>query len=137
MRKKLGDPSLNMTPMIDVVFQMIIFFVCTAALEKQSFDEDVELEWARDGQKVEETHPLTVNVNVRSNGDITIAGAIMTQGQFKQIMRHTVNNYGAGNIPVVIRGDLRSFHSHIRSVMDICKSLGIWKVSFAAIKEKG
>lgn len=137
MRKKLGEPSLNMTPMIDVVFQMIIFFVCTAQLEQQQFDEAVQLEWARDGQAIEDAAPLTVQVNVRRDGAITIGGALMDRTTFRGIMRNTVRRYGAANIPVVIRGDRESVHGAIRDVMDICKEMGIWRVSFAAIKEQG
>ena len=137
MRKKLGDPELNMTPMIDVVFQMIIFFVCTAELDKQTFDKNVILEWAKNGQEVEEVHPLTVTVNVRENGDVTLGGTGLSIDGFRAFMTTMAGRYGGQNIPVVIRGDRNSRHVHIKSVMDVCKGVGIWKVSFAAIKEEG
>ena len=45
-RKTQENPALDMTPMIDVVFELIIFFVVTLT-EAQKKDETIELE---DGQ---------------------------------------------------------------------------------------
>ena len=36
MRKRTEEPGINMTPMIDVVFQLIIFFVTTVDLEAKT-----------------------------------------------------------------------------------------------------
>jgi len=136
MKRQKPLPGINMTPMIDVVFQMIIFFICTSELEKVSFDEQITLEWARDAQQVEQQNPLTVTVNVRDNGTISISGIELSSlALFRGIMENTVARHGTG-VPVVIRGDLNASHQHIRQVMDVCKSVGIWKVSFAAVKAK-
>ena len=137
MRRKLGEPAINMTPMIDVVFQMIIFFVCTAELDKMVLDKNVVLEWARHGQAEDEKHPLTVTVNVRANGDVTLGGTRLSMAGFHGFMRTMANRYGGQNIPVIIRGDQSVEHSHISAIMDVCKGVGIWKVSLAAIKQKG
>ena len=42
-RKAQENPALDMTPMIDVVFELIIFFVVTLT-EAQKKDETIELE---------------------------------------------------------------------------------------------
>ena len=47
-RKPQQDPKLDMTPMIDVVFELIIFFVVTL-VEAQRKDETIELEDGRHG----------------------------------------------------------------------------------------
>ena len=49
MSKKLQEnPALDMTPMIDVVFELIIFFVVTL-VEAQRKDETIELEDGKHG----------------------------------------------------------------------------------------
>ncbi len=137
MRKQKPLPEINMTPMIDVVFQMIIFFICTIELEKDLFDENVELAWAKDAQAVEEQDPATVTVNLLMDGKITMAGTtIPNLPTFKALMKNSVNRQGSG-FPVVIRGDARVSHHYVRELMDVCKSIGIWKVSFAALKSEG
>ena len=49
-------------------------------------------------------------------------------------MKARVNRLGY-NFPVLVRGDKRAKHKDIRKVMDICASVGIWKIQFAAIQE--
>ena len=125
-----------MTPMIDVVFQMIIFFICTIDLDKEKFDKNVTLEWARTAEAVEDQDPLTITVNVRQDGVITIGGTRLNPGAFRAILRNAVARYGT-RVPVVIRGDRDVLHGRVRELMDACKSVGIWKVSFAAIVSEG
>jgi len=36
----------------------------------------------------------------------------------------------------VIRGDLTTKHEAIKRVMDLCGKAGLWKIRFAALKEK-
>jgi len=136
MKRRKELPGLNMTPMIDVVFQMIIFFICTSELEKQSMDEQVALEWARDAHAVEKQHPLTVIINIRKDGTVHISGSKLKMTTLKGVMENTVTRHG-NSVPVVIRGDLNVSHQSIRDVMDLCKGVGIWKISFAAMKSKG
>ena len=38
--------------------------------------------------------------------------------------------------PVVIRGDVTTSHEDIKRVMDLCGKAGLWKLRFAALKEK-
>ena len=129
-------PGVNMTPMIDVVFQMIIFFICTSELEKFDIDKSVELQQAPHGRQVDQQNPLTVTVNVRDDGAILISGFQLSAAQFRGVMATSVARHGTG-IPVVIRGDRRAAHQQISTVMDVCKDVGIWRVSFAAIKQEG
>ncbi len=136
MRKQKPLPGVNMTPMIDVVFLIIIFFICTMDLEKDKFDENVILAWARSAQAVGQEDPLTVTVNVREDGTIKIGKRLMSARTFQAIMQKTVNRYGTG-VPVVIRGDRLVLHEHISRLTGVCKSVGIWKVKFAAIISEG
>ena len=121
--------------MIDVVFQMIIFFICTSEMEKTAVDEQVELEWARDAKQVDKQDPLTVTINVRKDGTAHIAGSELDRATLQGVMENMVARHGNA-VPVVIRGDLHTAHRSIRQVMDICKRVGIWKLRFAAIKAK-
>lgn len=125
-----------MTPLIDVVFQMIIFFICTIELEKDIFDPAVTLAWARDAHAAQERDPRTVTVNLREDGTVIIGGTRLPNvATFRALMQNSVNRHGTG-IPVVVRGDRDVSHEKVRQLMDACKSVGIWRVSFAALKDK-
>ncbi|NKB24708.1 MAG: hypothetical protein GKR87_10115 [Kiritimatiellae bacterium] len=136
-RRKRNNVSddVNLTPMIDVVFQMIISFVCTVELEKLSLNESIRLALSPHGPAVEKKDPRTVTVDVDQNGKIYFGSTRLSPELFLQIMRKTVSDYGQ-DVPVVIRGDGKTKHDDIRKVMDACKGAGLWRVKFAAIKDK-
>jgi len=125
--------DIDMTPMIDVVFQLIIFFIVTIKME-QDVNPDIVLANAKWGPVIKEEDPRTMVVEVSQRGWISIHGAQLTRTKFLDIMTGRLKRYGA--FPVLIRGDYRAKHEDIRAVMDICSQIGIWRINFAAIKEK-
>lgn len=129
-----GGGDINMTPMIDIVFQMIIFFVLTVEMDRDSLDERIQLAMAPHGPLVEERDPRTVTIDVNSRGDLSISRVPLSPQQLYFIMRNTVGIYGQ-QLPVVIRGDVDVTHQHVKNAMDICTRAGLYRISFAAIKQ--
>jgi len=125
--------EVNMTPMIDVVFQLMIFFIVTIKLE-QNINPEIKLELAKHGPVIKEEDPRTMVVEVNQRGWISIHGAQLTKQKFWEIMKARYDRHGV--FPVLIRGDWRAKHNDIRAVMDICTGIGIWRINFAAIKER-
>lgn len=123
-----------MTPMIDVVFQLIIFFVCTVELERQAIDESIRLSMAPHGPAVEQKDPREVVVEVDDRGRISIARNYMNEAFLRNLLRNVVISHGQ-TTPVIIRAAGGARHEDIRRVMDACAYAGLWKVSFAAVKE--
>jgi biopolymer transport protein ExbD len=125
--------EVDMTPMIDVVFQLIIFFIVTIKMD-QDVNKEIELPPSPRGPMIEEEDPRTMIVEVDQHGWISIRGAQLSHQQFLNIMRARYKRFG--EFPVLIRGDRRAEHKHIKAVMDICTSANLWRINFAAIKEK-
>jgi biopolymer transport protein ExbD len=134
-KPKLGDAQMDMTPMIDVVFQLIIFFVVTADMSNKANDTLVRMAMAPNGAVEEQKDPRTVTVDVLQDGKIQITKTTLSDGQLLSILNKARNESGQGT-PVVIRGDWAVKHEDIRKVMDICGRAGLWKIRFAALKEK-
>ncbi|NCC51739.1 MAG: biopolymer transporter ExbD [Spartobacteria bacterium] len=130
-----GEDGVNMTPMIDVVFQMIIFFVCTADLDRKAFDEKIKLALSPHGPAVEKKDPRTVTVEVDKRGVIKLGQVAVPYTTFVSMLRKTVAEYGQ-TTPVVIRADGATKHEDVKRVMDACSQAGLWKVKFSATKEK-
>jgi biopolymer transport protein ExbD len=135
MRKREEEMGLNMTPMIDVVFQLIIFFVVTIAQQQKELEMELRLAMAPDGKAVEKKDPRTINVDVDDEGRVYIARQRLSIPALRAILRQSVNRHGQ-TLPVVIRGDLSARHEYIRRVIDTCSEAGLWRIKFAAIKEK-
>ena len=134
-RKKQEDPKAEMTPMIDVVFQLIIFFVVTL---KMSDDKDttIKLEDGKAGIPLtqEELPPSQLTIDIAKNGRVSLSNITLSDQMLAQKIRERKDRYGA-EFPCMIRADWRTKHRDVKRVMDICTANGVWKLSFVAIKE--
>ncbi len=135
MKKKYPDAKLDMTPMIDVVFQLIIFFVTTVDMDNKAMETNVRMAMAPNGPVEDVKDPRTVMVDVVKDGTIQIMKTRISEGQLFTILNNARKSSGQST-PVVIRGDLTTKHEAIKRVMDICGKAGLWKIRFAALKEK-
>lgn len=135
MKKQYPDARLDMTPMIDVVFQLIIFFITTVDMESKALETKVRMAMSPHGPVEEVKDPRTVVVDVEADGTIKIQRTALSEGQLLAILRKAVVASGQST-PVVIRGDFAAKHDQIKRVMDICGKAGLWKLRFAALKEK-
>ncbi len=135
MKKKLEDPDINMTPMIDVVFQLMIFFIVTIKLNEQ-INEDIILEDAVHGPILQDINdPRLFVVEVDRRGMITIHGRPHSTGQLRNLLLMRRKRYGTTQFPVLIRADYRARHQDVRKVMDTCTDVGIWRLDIMAVKE--
>ncbi len=134
IKRSSEEVKLNMTPMIDIVFQLIIFFVVAAEMEKHSFDQRIQLAASPDGPAIEKRDPRTIVIDVNDRGVVSIARTPMSLPVLTSVLRQSVASYGA-TTPVHIRGDRRTDHEFIRRVLDACGEAGIWRITFIAIKE--
>lgn len=136
--KKRSTDSVNLTPMIDIVFQMIIFFVFTVDLDREKFDTRIEVPDAEQAPTIEEFEPSTIYVQVLASGDIQIGTAIFQPHQFRNLIRNTVQRHGrrGQDIPVMIYADGRALHSHLKQVMDIASEEGLWKINIVGMVER-
>ena len=105
-RKLTENPQLDMTPMIDVVFELIIFFVVTLKMAQEK-DETIRLEDGKHGIILtpEELPPGHMIVDIAKNGRISMNNGTMTPEQVGQRVKDRYRRYG--EFPVLIRADYR------------------------------
>lgn len=133
-RKAQENPQLDMTPMIDVVFELIIFFVVTLT-QCTAKDETIRLEDGRHGIELtpDEMPPTQMTVDVARNGRISMGDITFTPEQIGQRVKERKRKFG--EFPVLIRADKNVRHEAVARVMNVCTANGIWKISFMAIHE--
>ncbi len=151
-RKTEGGVDLDMTPMIDVVFQLIIFFVVTLKTA-DTINPDIELEYGKNGPQLKADEykipPVTIEVKRykrptdflkkagRPTGRIiSINGSVMSLDQLRAMLRQIASRRGT-NFPLLIRADKDTPHEDVRAVMNVCNEIGIWQVSFLAMIKPG
>ena len=132
MRKNLfqaapeEEAEINLTPMLDVVFIMLIFFIVTASFVKES-GLDVNRPDAPTAVKKENANIL---VAIGSNNEIWInRRRIDPRAVRANIERmHAENPKGS----VVIQADKKSTNEMLVVVMDAARQAGVYNVSIAA-----
>ena len=126
---------MNMTPMIDVVFQLIIFFVVTLKMTETT-NPDIILEDGKHGEIITaDNQPTqTVTIEVSRRGRISISNATLSMDMLETIIRNRYNKYGA--FPVMVRADYRTRHEDVKRVMDACTRNGVWKIGFLAVQDR-
>lgn len=136
-RKSQEAPALDMTPMIDVVFELIIFFVVTLT-EAQKKDETIELEDGQHGivltpEELPPTH-MMVDIGLKNGKPrISMGDRDITPEEIGRRVKKKFSKIG--EFPVMIRADYAVPHWAVAKVMDACTENGIWKISFVAIGE--
>ena len=131
-----------MTPMIDVVFELIIFFVVTL-VEAQKKDETIELEDGQHGIVLtpDELPPTHMQIDIglypdgprRGRPRISMGDTDITPDEILRRVKERKAKYG--EFPVMIRADFAVPHKAVQAVMDACTAGGIWKISFTAVQE--
>ncbi|MDO5319075.1 MAG: biopolymer transporter ExbD [bacterium] len=134
-RKSQENPQLDMTPMIDVVFELIIFFVVTLT-QANAKDETVRLEDGKHGIELtpDELPPTHLIVDVARTGRISMCDVTITSAELGRRVKERMRKYG--EFPVMIRADYRAKHKAVAEVMNACTQNGIWKLSFVAVYDR-
>lgn len=139
-RRNSDGGEMNMTPMIDVVFQLIIFFVVTLKMTKEE-NPDIDLEDGKNGETITADNmpvqTLTIEVARRTrflpHGRISINNATLNMTQLDNILKTRYRKFGS--FPVLIRADKDAIHEDVKKVMDRCTANGVWKVGFVAVQD--
>ncbi len=133
MRKHLDDihadeeeSEINLTPMLDVVFIMLIFFIVTA-----SFIKEAGIDVNRPDAPVTESKPEDANilVMINANDEIWIDRRLIDPRAVRANIErlHAENPDGS----VVIQANKKSTNKMLVWVMDASRSAGVYSISIA------
>ena len=133
-----GSLGFNMTPMIDVVFQLIIFFLVSSHLVRQDTQmelEELDLPKADSGQPAEEDQVRRVVVNVlpdpQSGGRFVVGGRPMKSRELGELIAY--GSRAGHRMEVRIRADRTVPYRVVEPLMVACARSGVWKVTFAVV----
>lgn len=117
-RRKKGDtPVLEMTPMIDVVFQLLIFFIVTLKQEDILSHLDINRPAPDPNAKKEEQPEDLLNIIVWKEGFVLQGKNVSYDTIDKQLTR--LASFSK-NISVIIRCQGDSPHQYLMELLDIC-----------------
>jgi len=127
-------PVIQMAPLIDIVFLLLIFFMSAFIFYELETEINISVPTANESTEMSRA-PGEIIVNVRKDGTIVVNQRELTFEELNTMLHRVAEIYK--NQPVIIRGDKETMHMHIIKVLDICAGANIWNVSFATMKEEG
>ena len=114
--------SIEMTPLIDIVFLLLIFFLVATTFHQQEREMKIALPFASSSGPISATLRELI-VNVDAEGAIILSGRVIEP----EALRTTIQEAVAANPDqkVTIRGDRQASYGHVVRVLDICKGSGV------------
>jgi biopolymer transport protein ExbD len=128
-RSVSGEVGFNMTPMIDVVFQLIIFFLLSSHLAKQEKEVPLPLPAAASGKAEAADDRPRLTVNVLADGTLLVANRMVTAEDLTPLLRERRAAHGEA-LEVRIRGDRGVLYGRVEPVLLACVKAGIWNVAY-------
>ena len=128
-RRRETISEMDMTPMIDIVFLLLIFFM-TVTQVTETNRERVELPHL-EGSADQEPSILTININAED--ELLVSGRILTLGGVVALVSKELERLGddPSKLTVVIRGDRRSTCGPVNRVLSAFQRLDMRRVRLA------
>jgi biopolymer transport protein ExbD len=128
-----GELGFNMTPMIDVVFLLIIFLLVSSHLARQEAQMPLPLPVAKSGSRPVQSDLRRVTINVLNDGRLLLAGKSVRPEQLSRRLTEARQESGE-QLEVRIRGDRTVDYRHVEPILLSCARAGIWNVAFAVYR---
>lgn len=124
--------ELELAPMIDVVFLLLLFFVTAWASSTNERDMTISVPAAEQNAQNPNKDPYEIIINVTKEGEVKLNNGLVALddllGRLQAIQKINPNQ------SVILRGDAFAEFQHVINVMDVIKKAGIWNVAFATMR---
>ncbi|MBE9560578.1 MAG: biopolymer transporter ExbD [Proteobacteria bacterium] len=128
--------EVNLTPLIDVVFLLLIFFMVTT-----TFDKNARLKVSLPESSVKTTQqqsePLVLSIDAKGNYFLNERQLVNQQlDTLKQALKKVISqdNKDFKDVALVLRADANTPHQSVVRAMDAASQLGLSKLSIATVE---
>ena len=132
--RRREEPDVSLTPLIDVVFLLLIFFMVTTTFRKEG-EFDVELPEASNTSLAQEEKSLTVAIDATGFyhvGDLRLPDRRLTT--LSSAIESAVGSLGGDRtIPILIRADGQTPHQAVVRVLDAASQLQLKNFGVVAL----
>lgn len=124
--------DINITPLIDVVFLLLIFFMVSTTFERES---EINITLPQASKEVTKAKPDAINVAVDAKGNIFVNDVGLVNSKMATIKQAIFEKLGQrSDAPIIISADSRAEHQAVIKVMDASRQLGLVRITFATKK---
>ena len=127
-KTKPVNVGFQLAPMIDIMFLLLCFFIAAQIYAQWESEIDIKLPTAKTGE-VPDRLPSEIIINVRESGETIVNQRLLSHSGLADLLERIVAIYPGQ--PVLIRADKRTDYEHVIGVLDLCRQVDIWNISFA------
>ena len=128
------EPQLNLTPLIDVVFLLLIFFMVSTTFDKQA---KLKIVLPEATAAAEQTNDNAVVIGIDSKGSFFINDRQLVNTQSKTLKLALIKIVGDNkDVPLVIRADAKTPHASVVKAMDVAAQLNLTQMSIATLENQ-
>jgi biopolymer transport protein ExbD len=130
--------KLNMTPMIDIVFLLLVFFLYVAEMDEMDRRTDLQLPKADQADlEAPEQKPFVVNMEHTEDHKRPICYIEGKRANINQLakMLHFLAKKTDGSASVAMRADERIDYQYVREVMLLCANERLYKLGFKCLNK--
>lgn len=132
-RKREEDFSVDITPLVDVVFILLLFFMVSTTF-KQDFKVSLELPKAASDQKIEER---VTEIVIDAQGKFFVNQKQLVNSQPATVKQALQQAQKDVTKPIVISADGNTPHQAVITAMDAARQAGFSRITFATQQQKG
>jgi len=121
----------SLTPMIDVVFNLIIFFLAASHMARSGESDPVELSPAGTSHPDEFQPPGRLTLTISAEGEYRVSGRPRSRGEIETWLQENAKLHGPGQVELVLRVDRRTRYERLSPLLRQCADTGITQVRFA------
>ena len=125
-----NEGQIDMGPMIDCVFILLIFFIVTTTFVEETGVE-VDKPQAASASRLEKTSIL---IAITASGEVIFDGRNIGIGGVQPMVKQKIQKE---QLPVILQGDTNANYGLVVRVIDECKLAGAEKVSVATVAKRG
>jgi biopolymer transport protein ExbD len=121
--------AINITPLIDVVFLLLIFFMVTTTFSKET---RLLVNLPEANADASEATPAQIEIIVAIDGSYTINGKALINTQLETLVRGLeLESGGDINLPVLLLADAQATHQSVVTAMDAIGQAGFTRLNIA------
>lgn len=125
------EVTINLTPLIDVVFLLLIFFMVSTTFDTTS---ELKITLPEASDQPSANVPEKLNIMIDSEGRFYLNSRELTNKKSATLMAAVERALNGSDIPVVIQSDAASPVQSLVTAMDVLGKLGLSRVSIATTR---
>jgi biopolymer transport protein ExbD len=126
-RRARQEVDVNLTPLIDVVFLLLIFFMVSTTFTKETH---LSIDLPEATTQASRAADLQIEVSITKNGDYAINGVALVNRK-PDTLHAAISKVSKGDnaIPMIITADSATPHQSVVTALDVAGQLGFTRLS--------